>query len=169
MQLDIQETPNPKPKTLNIKHMDNKLHKYMIILLGIPVGIVVLLAAFYGVFLLLKPIFSWLFDLRYTRHVFSFLVVCSPFAIILGFYYYMIRFQKRQPVHKVAKYISLGLLSLGAVGTLIFWVKTMVDVWPTLRYEVSFPPGVFGVVLSNLFILLIGAIITAAVMPEKKK
>jgi hypothetical protein len=73
-------TTNAKHQTL--KYMDNKLHKYMIILLGIPVGIVVILAAFYGVFLLLKPVFSWLFDLRYARHVFSFLVVCSPFAII---------------------------------------------------------------------------------------
>jgi uncharacterized membrane protein (DUF4010 family) len=83
--------------------------------------------------------------------------------------HHTIRYQSRQAVHKVAKSITLFLLGLGVLGTLIFWAKTMIDVWPTIPYEVNFPPGVFGVVLGNLFLLLIAAIITAAVMPEKKK
>lgn len=138
----------------------------MILILGIPVGLVVLGFVIYWIVKLSVPGLAVVFETKAVKQTFYAGVVVFPFLIILALYLYFLRRYFRFP--KVpARVVAMAVIAAGMAGCLYWMVKSLITFY---RQDgtTDYPVNITFIVAVNLFIMLIAAIAGAFAEPEKK-
>lgn len=138
----------------------------MILLLGIPVGLVVFGFLVYWIVKLSVPGLAVVFETKAVKQTFYTGVVIFPFLIIISLYLYFLRRYFRFP--KVPARIVAMTVVLAGIGGCLYWMVKSIVTFYRQDGTTDYPVNITFIVAVNLFIMLIAAIAGAFAEPEKK-